>query len=178
MKRFLITSLIALAVSSVHAAAASWNTGMASDNFLGPDGKSMYNVSGYTVTVTFFSDAGGTTKITESSQTVAKPNGAYNTKTADVFSNTTDDKTFVYYAQAIITGFDGTDNWTRSSGIESFTTKKSGDSTLNFMTGAGFDTETMKWGDWTKGSAPIPEPTSGMLLLIGMAGLMLRRKRV
>ena len=32
-------------------------------------------------------------------------------------------------------------------------------------------------GTWSGGSSPIPEPTSGLLMLLGMAGLALRRKR-
>ena len=31
-------------------------------------------------------------------------------------------------------------------------------------------------GDWTPAPAPIPEPTGGLLLLLGVAGLALRRK--
>ena len=32
-------------------------------------------------------------------------------------------------------------------------------------------------GTWTGGSSPVPEPTSGLLMLLGMAGLALRRRR-
>jgi len=32
-------------------------------------------------------------------------------------------------------------------------------------------------GTFTSGSSPVPEPTSGLLMLLGMAGLALRRRR-
>ena len=56
----------------------------------------------------------------------------------------------------------------------------------NFDTYGGTETASVKWGSqstasqaagaWTSVS-PVPEPTSGLLMLIGMAGLALRRKR-
>ncbi len=39
-----------------------------------------------------------------------------------------------------------------------------------------FDTSVSQTGGWTKASA-VPEPTSGLLLLLGIAGLALKRKR-
>lgn len=40
------------------------------------------------------------------------------------------------------------------------------------------DTTAITMGSWTKfsSSSPVPEPTSGLLLLLGMAGLALKRK--
>ena len=55
-----------------------------------------------------------------------------------------------------------------------------------FDTYAGTSTQQIKWGDQEERSSaggawasagPVPEPTSGLLMLIGMAGLALRRKR-
>ena len=37
--------------------------------------------------------------------------------------------------------------------------------------------DTRSSGNWTAGSMAVPEPTSGLLMLLGVAGLALRRKR-
>jgi len=56
----------------------------------------------------------------------------------------------------------------------------------SFNTLSGTETTSIKWGDQEAASSaggawssagPVPEPTSGLLMLIGMAGLALRRKR-
>ncbi len=53
----------------------------------------------------------------------------------------------------------------------------------SFNTLSGAEATSIKWGDQESASiaggawSPVPEPTSGLLVLIGMAGLALRRKR-
>ena len=53
----------------------------------------------------------------------------------------------------------------------------------NFNTLSGTETTSIKWGDQETASSAagawhaVPEPTSGLLMLLGMAGLALRRKR-
>lgn len=57
----------------------------------------------------------------------------------------------------------------------------------SFNTLSGTETTSIKWGDqetassaagaWKSASA-VPEPTSGLLMLVGLAGLALRRRRV
>ena len=47
---------------------------------------------------------------------------------------------------------------------------------LNFSNGVGFTTETAKI-NYASGWTAAPEPTSGLLLLLGVAGLALKRKR-
>ena len=56
-----------------------------------------------------------------------------------------------------------------------------------FATYSGTDTAQIKWGDqetassaagaWKSASGAVPEPTSGLLMLVGLAGLALRRRR-
>jgi len=47
----------------------------------------------------------------------------------------------------------------------------------NASQAAAFESSTFSAGGWYTASAPVPEPTSGLLMLIGMAGLALRRRR-
>ncbi len=59
--------------------------------------------------------------------------------------------------------------------------------TQTFTTYTGTETAQVKWGSqstasqaagaWTSVTSSVPEPTSGLLMLLGMAGLALRRKR-
>ena len=60
-------------------------------------------------------------------------------------------------------------------------TKEVGSSaaTVTFASGsqATFLSNASNWKTYGSGSSPVPEPTSGMLMLLGMAGLALRRRR-
>ena len=68
---------------------------------------------------------------------------------------------------AVIAYENGDDNQFRVFGGEA----DKGDGTLTIDPGTGFGTA----GDWSPAS--VPEPTSGLLLLLGVAGLALKRKR-
>ena len=173
MKKLLVIAGAVLMASFANAAAVSWNSGVYTAGFVGPDGATLAKSTDYTMVVSFYSDA-GTTLLTESTVTAAKANGAYNAKTGDLFTN---GKT--YYVSAILKANDGTVQ--RLADLSSFTLGDTGDATINFTTGAGFDTASNKWGAWeTVGgdtpSGDVPEPTSGLLLLVGAAALALKRK--
>lgn len=174
MKKILVIAGAVLMASFANAAAVSWNSGVYTAGFVGPDGATLAKSTDYTMVVSFYSDA-GTTLVTESTVTTAKANGAYNTKTDDLFTN---GKT--YYVSAILKANDGTVQ--RIADLASFTLGDTGDGNINFTTGAGFDTASNKWGAWeTVGggdtpSGDVPEPTSGLLLLVGAAALALKRK--
>ena len=172
MKKLVTIAGAVLLAGFANAAAVSWNSGTYSNGFVGPDGNSLASSTAYTMLVTFYSDAAGTTKVTESTVTSAKPNGAYTAKTGDVFDS---DKT--YYVTAILKANDN------SASLElpmaSFTTPGTGDGSVNFTTGAGFDSASYKWtpsSGWAT-SGGVPEPTSGLLLLVGAGMLALRRKQ-
>ena len=95
---------------------------------------------------------------------MSKFNGTVNGTAADT----------TYFAQLVITDDKGN---TITSEKAQFTTDSSatyGD--INFSTGNKFATTTAKI-DYASGWTAAPEPTSGLLLLLGMAGLALKRKR-
>lgn len=166
MKKIMI-ALIAVAGAFVaNAAAVAWNSGTFANGFVGPDGKTLANSTDYTMTVYFYSDAAGETLVTESSVAKAKANGAYNTATTytDFAAGTT------YYAKAIIT--DGKNEM--ATDIVAFNTVNQGNSNINFTTGAGLASGAKAWP--AAGWSSVPEPTSGLLLLLGVAGLALKRK--
>lgn len=165
MKKLLTLAGVVMLAGFANAAAVQWNSGVFNAGFTGPDGKTLANSTDYTMTVSFYSDAEGKNLVTTSTQTKAKANGAYNAKTGDVFTAGQ-----TYYVSAILT--DGTN----STGFElaTFSVPGNGDGSINFTTGAGFADEKMQY---TSGWMAAPEPTSGLLLLLGMAGLALKRKR-
>lgn len=168
MKKLVMFVGAALLTGFAQAAAVSWNSGLAAAGFVGPDGNSLANSTAYTMIVTFYSDAAGTDVLATSTVNKAKPNGSFNTKTGDLFAN---DST--YYVSAVIKANDGSVTW--EAALSSFTVGATGDATLNFTTGSGFDTVGQKWA--SDGWQNAPEPTSGLLTLLGLAGLALRRKR-
>jgi hypothetical protein len=179
MKKLLVIAGAVLMASFANAAAVQWNSGLFTEGFTGPDGATLAKSTDYTMIVSFYSDANGATLVTDSTVTSAKPNGAYNAKTGDLFSN---GKT--YYVSAILKANDGTVQ--RLVDLSAFTLGDTGDANINFTSGAGFDTAGNKWGAWeTVGggdepdtpSEDVPEPTSGLLLLVGAAALALRRRR-
>ena len=168
MKKLIMFVCAVIMAGFANAAAVQWNSGTFNEGFVGPDGSSLARSTAYTVTVSFYSDATGTDLLTTSTATSAKPNGAFSTTTDDVFAAGS-----TYYVSAIIRANDGSATW--EVGLTSFTTGDTGNANLNFTTGAGFDTTGQKWasGGWQA----IPEPTSGLLMLVGLAGLTLRRRR-
>ena len=149
----------------VQAAAVTWNSGLYSAGFTSPEGTKVTAAMGYTITVSFFSDAAGENLIgTSSSSTVNGMTGAFSATTTDLFDNKS-----TYYVQAVMASAD----YTRETEILAFTMPDTGNGSLNFTTGLGFATASNQWGTY----AAVPEPTSGLLLLLGMTGLALRRKK-
>ena len=79
-----------------------------------------------------------------------------------------------YLAQLVITDDKGN---TITSEMAQFTTDSAAEyGPINFTTGSKFATTTAKI-DYAGGWVAAPEPTSGLLLLLGVAGLALKRKR-
>ena len=121
----------------------------------------------FTIVCTIWA-ADGTTVLTENAGSVNTLNGTVSGKWSSAAANTQ------YYAQLVITDKDGN---TLESEKASFTTNTSATYKPNFATGANFDTATAKIGTTAGSWTAAPEPTSGLLLLLGVAGLALKRKR-
>ena len=94
-----------------------------------------------------------------------------NTLSSDIFSIPTDDSGKTYTWDIVLTGtatIDGNDITLTSNTIHgSQVYSKISDSKITFTSPA----------TWTVSVESVPEPTSGLLLLLGVAGLALKRKR-
>ena len=162
--------LAAIATAVVcNAAAVSWQSGAVYKT----DGTTKVGKgnSDYAVTIAFFTDAAGNNAVEGLSGDLTVGTSGTGSKysgTVDGFAAGT-----TYYTQLIVT----TAGYEAKSEIVSFTTQGTGDSSLDFTAGTGFDSaytfSTANAGAWQS----VPEPTSGLLMLLGIAGLALKRKR-
>lgn len=168
MKKLIIGTMVAICAVYAHAASVVWSSTSVKDI----SGANVGASSAYTATVAFWADNSGapgdaisTTGLTDGSAAMSKYTGT----TGDAFSaNTT------YWTQLILSANDGSASIT--SEIASFTTDSAASYEINFSTGNGFTTSGAKI-DYANDWVAAPEPTSGLLLLLGMAGLSLKRKR-
>ena len=62
-------------------------------------------------------------------------------------------------------------------GVDAFVKSYVGSATWQNTTGANLSNLASSQANWTAVGAAVPEPTSGLLMLLGMAGLALRRRR-
>ena len=180
MKKLMIAAAIVCAAAFANAATASWGVGYIEDT----DGNLLGSSStGYTAIFNVYSDATLSTLVTSSSMS-DWDDGFTAGETDDVLNNSSET---TYYAQIVI---DHAGRTLKSDGFQ-FTTSTIMDQAEVFVMtasdeisgiekigGGDFDGpngafETNGGGSW----GAIPEPTSGLLMLLGMAGLALRRRR-
>lgn len=166
MKKLVLMLAVAVTVLCSQAASVKWSTGAVTDE----NGNAFTSSStGYTLTVMLW-DSTGSTLLESSSSSTWSPVGQMSGTFAYAAAASTS-----YMFSAILAKDDGTA--TLEMDKAAFTTPASGSKSLNITTGANFATTGSKWasGGWDTSGAP--EPTSGLLLLVGAGILGLRRKR-
>ena len=165
MKKIMIMIVAVVIAAVAEAAAVSWSTTTVKDisgNAIGAKAES----AGWSAVCTIFASDGITVigSSTDKTAAMSKFDGTIDGTAA----NTS------YFAQLIVTDNIGN---TITSEKAAFTTDSSATyGPLNFTTGGNFASTGAKI-NYTSGWTAAPEPTSGLLLLLGMAGLALKRKR-
>lgn len=195
MKKLMIAAAVICSAAFVQAASVYWSFG--NINGYGTDG-SGWGADGLTGTVDIQLIIG--TSLTEgvigdtiydATTSVAFDSGYAYPDGLDISAMASDTP---YYSQIIITSGESTlksgiyeivaasidgdmtmPNWGFSG--EEYALAGAGDGSLSGLSTIDGTYGTFSAAGWTGGSTPVPEPTSGLLMLLGMAGLALRRKR-
>ena len=180
MKKLMFMLAAVAMAASVHAATVTWQT-VAMYNEAGSkvaDTATLYvylmdkdTYDGLTdVWATYGDDvkAGGTTADGQ------KGTGKYTHKANVYAPNGTATPNTTYYAALIVTYGTG-DDMKYYAEKASVTTGEDGDATFASFGAGAIDSATTAASGWT--TASVPEPTSGLLMLVGLAGLALRRRR-
>ena len=170
MKKLIIAAAVVCMAVVSQAASVSWTSGTFTGGFKGPDDKTMKGLTTFTMTVSLYTDSGATSTPVVSSSSTPNGGGAYMGTFSDVAADTD------YWVKAIISGKDSNGkDWTREAALSAIHTPAQGTPILSFMDGSNFVVTGQKWGAWTSAA---PEPTSGLMLLLGVGLMALKRKRV
>jgi len=176
MKKLMIMfAAVAIGVAAQAAVAVTWQTGTGIKK---ADGTAFSNgnASPYTATIAFFTDAGCTTAFNAGG---TLSTSTYATKGSKGFSNSTD-ATFnagtTYYA--VLTLSNGTMEWKSDVATIAIADGALSGPTVNFTTGANAGGASLiNSNPYTPAGGGVPEPTSGMLMLVGLGALALRRRK-
>ena len=178
MKKLMIAAAIVCAAAISQAATASWNTGaMKAVNADGEWTSAALYGSGATITATayIYADMACTELLGSGSSSSIGPGSALNgqfystgTTKATLENDTT------YYVKLVMTGDFGNGETQEflNTGAVAFTMPAKNNGSVKFND-LGVVNATAGVAQWSS----VPEPTSGLLLLLGVAGLALRRRR-
>ncbi len=166
MKKLVLMLAVAVTALCSQAASVKWATGAVTDE----NGNAFTSsTTGYTLTVMLWDATGASLLESSSSSTwnaVGQMTGSFAYSAAASTS---------YMFSAVLAKDDGTA--TLEMDKAAFTTPAAGSKSLNISTGANFATTGNKWASGGWETSGTPEPTSGLLLLVGAGILGLRRKR-
>ena len=178
MKKLLIAAIVAGAAICSQAAKMNWSIGCADDEMLTTAGYTVYvcntAVAGATLTgvgdlAAYMLGNVGNTGVLEEGFFGVSAEGSVNGIDNDLDGQMQD---FTY----VIVNSAGTGYWTQNSSAEVYSTNTSPVWSEEDVWELVSGTEATKWSTGP-GPEPVPEPTSAMLLLLGVAGLALRRKQ-
>lgn len=171
MKKMMIALAVIAIAGMTQAASFKWSTSaLYAPN---ADGSVSTTVASeatgtWLATVTLYSDAGCTSPIAGVTGNSSSTVNAMSNAIGDTFGGATFafDNTTMYYAVLDLTYTTAAGTQTLTTDVVSTKLKTTGNTSLNFSTA-------ISNASWSA----VPEPTSGLLMLLGMAGLALRRRR-
>ena len=185
MKKMLIAVGVVALAAMTQAASVKWNSGTvkAATNATGATGTA--NATSYTAYLYTFDSLAAYTaaqstavdalystyvgKVTPVLTANAKPNGTANITQSGLADGSNDSPVTVYGMVLYV----DTATAATIDGVDAFVKAGFASGTYKDTTGLQFSNLGTQQGNWTA----VPEPTSGLLMLLGMAGLALRRRR-
>lgn len=168
MKKLMVMLVVAAAAIATQAATIKWGTGAL--NAVNADGSwdTSTKAANATGTFTFLAtlyDSDGTTQLAQMANTTWSLS-----KAGGTFAGTYDNgKTYYVALEMTYTTEAGTQTFLNTSPV-AYTMPGTGNGTPTFTTLGVINTSATQF-------TAVPEPTSGLLMLLGMAGLALRRRR-
>lgn len=180
MKKLLILAAIAMIAGTIQAASYNWKTKAGSSNSVyvngtdtAYDGTAYLFLSGSAETV--YNDWMGGTALSSMASLDSQSINSGKIGTGTAFDNSADPLSVVFATEYV----NGTDRFLYISTTASQAASDIGASTINFTGNAATSKLAASTGAYSGAGwyTSVPEPTSGLLMLLGMASLALRRRR-